>query len=99
MYMRWAETHGYKTEILSGHDTGVGGFKELIFQVRGKGAYSQLKYESGVHRVQRVPVTESQGRIHTSTATVAVLPEADEVEVAIKPEEVLPEWRRCRILL
>jgi len=88
MYSRWAETHGYKVEILSHHETGVGGFKEVIFQVRGRGAYSKLKYESGVHRVQRVPVTEAQGRIHTSTATVAVLPEADEVEVEIDPNEV-----------
>jgi peptide chain release factor 1 len=88
MYSRWAETHGYKVEMLSHHETGVGGFKEVIFQVRGRGAYSQLKYESGVHRVQRVPVTEAQGRIHTSTATVAVLPEADDVEVEIDPNDV-----------
>ncbi len=88
MYARWAENHGFKTELLSHHETGVGGFKEVIFQVRGKGAYSRLKYESGVHRVQRVPVTEAQGRIHTSTATVAVLPEAGEVEVEIRPEDV-----------
>ena len=88
MYTRWAEDHGYKTEMLSHHETGVGGFKEVIFQVRGRGAYSRLKYESGVHRVQRVPVTEAQGRIHTSTATVAVLPEADEVEVEIDPNDV-----------
>jgi peptide chain release factor 1 len=88
MYTRWAETHGYKTEMLSHHETGIGGFKEVIFQVRGRGAYSQLKYESGVHRVQRVPVTEAQGRIHTSTATVAVLPEAAEVDVEISPSDV-----------
>ena len=88
MYSRWAETHSYRVEMLSHHETGVGGFKEVIFQVRGRGAYSQLKYESGVHRVQRVPVTEAQGRIHTSTATVAVLPEADEVEVDIDPNQV-----------
>lgn len=88
MYSRWAENHGYKIEMLSHSDTGVGGFKEVIFQVRGRGAYSQLKYESGVHRVQRVPVTEAQGRIHTSTATVAVLPEADEVEVDLGPNDV-----------
>ncbi len=88
MYARWAENHGFKTEMLSHHETGIGGFKEVIFQVRGKGAYSRLKYESGVHRVQRVPVTEAQGRIHTSTATVAVLPEADEVEVEIRPEDI-----------
>jgi peptide chain release factor 1 len=88
MYSRWAETHGYKVALLSHHETGVGGFKEVIFQVRGRGAYSKLKYESGVHRVQRIPVTEAQGRIHTSTATVAVLPEADEVEVNIDPNDV-----------
>lgn len=88
MYARWAEEHGFKVEILSHHETGIGGFKELIFQVRGRGAYSRLKYESGVHRVQRVPTTEAQGRIHTSTATVAVLPEAGEVEVNIDPNEV-----------
>ena len=88
MYARWAEEHGFKIEILSHHETGIGGFKELIFQVRGRGAYSRLKYESGVHRVQRVPSTEAQGRIHTSTATVAVLPEAGEVEVNIDPNEV-----------
>jgi peptide chain release factor 1 len=88
MYSRWAETHSYRVEMLSHHETGVGGFKEVIFQVRGRGAYSKLKYESGVHRVQRIPVTEAQGRIHTSTATVAVLPEADEVEVNIDPNDV-----------
>ncbi len=88
MYLRWSENHSFKAEILSQHETGTGGFKEVIFQVRGRGAYSQLKYESGVHRVQRVPVTEAQGRIHTSTATVAVLPEADEVDIQIKPEDV-----------
>jgi len=88
MYARWAENHGYKIEMLSHNETGVGGFKEVIFQVRGHGAYSRLKYESGVHRVQRVPVTEAQGRIHTSTATIAVLPEAGEVEVEISPNDV-----------
>jgi len=88
MYSRWAETHGFKVELLSQNETGIGGFKEVIFQVRGRGAYSRLKYESGVHRVQRVPATEAQGRIHTSTATVAVLPEADEVEVNIRPEDI-----------
>ncbi len=88
MYSRWAELHGYKVEMLSHHETGIGGFKEVIFQVRGRGAYSRLKYESGVHRVQRVPATEAQGRIHTSTATVAVLPEADDVEVEIAPSDV-----------
>jgi peptide chain release factor 1 len=88
MYVRWAEEHGYKSDIMSQADTGIGGFKEVIFQVKGRGAYSKLKYESGVHRVQRVPVTEAQGRIHTSTATVAVLPEADEVDVQIAPGDV-----------
>jgi peptide chain release factor 1 len=88
MYTRYAEQRGWKADMLSDHGTGVGGFKEVIFQVAGKGAYSRLKYESGVHRVQRVPITESQGRIHTSTATVAVLPEADEVEVKIDPNDL-----------
>jgi len=88
MYTRYAEAHHWKAELLSSNATGIGGFKQVIFQVRGKGAYSRLKHESGVHRVQRVPVTESSGRIHTSTATVAVLPEADEVEVEIKLEDL-----------
>jgi peptide chain release factor 1 len=88
MYSRYAEDHGWKIEILSQNETGVGGFKEIIFRIKGKGAYSRLKFESGVHRVQRVPVTESQGRIHTSTATVAVLAEADEVEIHIPENEV-----------
>ena len=88
MYARWAERHGLKTEIMSQSETGIGGFKEVIFQVKGRRAYSRLKFESGVHRVQRVPVTEAQGRIHTSTATVAVLPEADEVDVHIATQDV-----------
>ena len=88
MYLRWAEDHRFKTEELSMSETGIGGLKEVIFAVKGKGAYSLLKYESGVHRVQRVPVTESQGRIHTSAATVAVLPEVDEVEVAINDTDI-----------
>jgi peptide chain release factor 1 len=88
MYSRWAEEHGYKIELLSSSESGMGGFKEVVFAVKGKGAYSRLKYESGVHRVQRVPVTESQGRIHTSAASVAVLPEVDEVEVEIKENEI-----------
>jgi peptide chain release factor 1 len=88
MYTRYAEARGWKSEILSQNETGIGGFKEVIFQVRGKGAYSRLKYESGVHRVQRVPATEAQGRIHTSTATVAVLAEADEVEIDIPEKDV-----------
>jgi peptide chain release factor 1 len=94
MYSRYAEKHGWKTEILSQNDTGIGGFKEIIFEVKGKGAYSRLKFESGVHRVQRVPVTESSGRIHTSTATVAVLAEVDEVEVGIPEKDVKMEVYR-----
>jgi len=88
MYTRNAERHGWKTQILSANRTGIGGFKEVIFLVEGRGAYSHLKYESGVHRVQRVPVTESSGRIHTSAATVAILPEIDEVEVTVAPEDL-----------
>jgi len=88
MYIRWAETRRFKIEELNLSETGIGGLKEVIFAVKGKGAYSLLKYESGVHRVQRVPATESQGRIHTSAATVAVLPEADEVEVEINESDI-----------
>jgi peptide chain release factor 1 len=88
MYSRYAEGRGWDVEILSQNETGVGGFKEVVFSVNGKGAYSRLKYESGVHRVQRVPITESQGRIHTSTATVAVLAEADEVEIKIPEKDI-----------
>ncbi len=88
MYARYAERRRWKAEVLSSSSTGVGGFKEIIFGIAGQGAYSRLKYESGVHRVQRVPVTESSGRIHTSTATVAVLPEAEEVDIAIRPDEL-----------
>lgn len=88
MYDRWAEAHGYKTELLSASESDMGGFKEVIFAVKGKGAYSRLKYESGVHRVQRVPVTESQGRIHTSAASVAVLPEVDDFEIEIKDNDI-----------
>ncbi|MBU4224533.1 MAG: peptide chain release factor 1, partial [Chloroflexi bacterium] len=83
MYTRYAERQGWKVEVMSQGDIGIGGFKEIIFLVKGKGAYSKLKYESGVHRVQRVPVTEAQGRIHTSTATVAVLAEVEEVDIQI----------------
>ncbi len=83
MYTRYAERNRWKTEILSATETDGGGFREIIFEVRGKGAYSHLRYESGVHRVQRVPTTERQGRIHTSTASVAVLPEAEEVDIQI----------------
>jgi peptide chain release factor 1 len=88
IYTRYAERQRWKTAVLSRHESGIGGFKEIVFQVTGQGAYSKLKYESGVHRVQRIPETESGGRIHTSTATVAVLPEMDEVEVEIDPENV-----------
>ncbi len=88
MYFRFAENIGFKTELLSKSEGSNGGIKEIIFQVIGKGAYSKLKYESGVHRVQRVPVTESSGRIHTSAITVAVLPEAEEVDIEINPEDL-----------
>lgn len=88
MYTRYAANRGWKSEVISSHSTGVGGFKEIIFSVEGKDAYKYLKYESGVHRVQRVPITESQGRIHTSAITVAVLPEAEEVDVEIDPEDL-----------
>ena len=88
MYARYAENRGWQVDVIDSSESGIGGFKEIIFEVRGKGAYSRLKYERGVHRVQRVPVTESSGRIHTSTATVAVLPEVEEVEVDINPEDI-----------
>jgi peptide chain release factor 1 len=94
MYTRYAEKHNWRSEILSQSDIGIGGFKEIIFEVKGKGAFSRLKYESGVHRVQRVPVTESSGRIHTSTATVAVLAEVDEVEIQIPEKDVRMEVYR-----
>ena len=88
MYSRYAENRGWRAEIMSSNPTGVGGFKEIIVLIEGKGVYSRMKYESGVHRVQRVPATESSGRIHTSAVTVAVLPEADEVEVAIHEKDL-----------
>ncbi|MDP2974602.1 MAG: peptide chain release factor 1, partial [Anaerolineales bacterium] len=88
MYSRYAERQNWKVEVMSQSDIGIGGFKEIIFLVKGRGAYSKLKYESGVHRVQRVPVTEAQGRIHTSTSTVAVLAEVEEVDIQI-PESDL----------
>jgi peptide chain release factor 1 len=91
MYMSYAERRGYKTELMSVNETGLGGMKEVVFAVNGKGAFSRLKYEAGVHRVQRVPVTESGGRIHTSTATVAVMPEAEDVDVEINPADVKME--------
>lgn len=88
MYSRYAERRRWKLEILSSNETGLGGFKEIIALIEGNGAYSRLKYEKGVHRVQRVPVTESSGRIHTSTVTVAVLPEADDVDVKIEEKDI-----------
>jgi peptide chain release factor 1 len=88
MYSKLAEALGWKVEIMSEHPTGMGGYKEIIALIEGKGAYSKLKYESGVHRVQRVPATEAQGRLHTSAVTVAVLPEAEEVDIVIDPEEI-----------
>jgi peptide chain release factor 1 len=88
MYTRYAESKGWKVEMLSSNSTGVGGIKEVVLSVEGKGVYSRLKFESGVHRVQRVPITEASGRIHTSAVTVAVLPEAEEVEVEIDPKDL-----------
>lgn len=88
MYTRFAERAGWKTELIDWNDTGLGGFKEVIFSLKGKGAYGALKFESGVHRVQRVPETEAQGRIHTSAATVAVLPEVEDVEIEINPVDL-----------
>ena len=88
MYSMYADKHGFKIEILSSNETGLGGYKEISFMVNGEGAYSKLKYESGTHRVQRVPETESSGRVHTSAVTVAVLPEADDVEIDINPNDL-----------
>jgi peptide chain release factor 1 len=88
MYTRWAEKKGWRVDVVDASPTGMGGYDKIEFEVHGHGAYSQLKYEGGVHRVQRVPKTEAQGRIHTSAATVAVLPEADPVEVELKPEDL-----------
>ena len=88
MYLGYADRKGFKVEILDSHETDLGGFKEIVFSVSGKDVYKHLKYESGVHRVQRVPETEASGRIHTSTATVAVLPEAEEVDVEINPDDL-----------
>jgi peptide chain release factor 1 len=94
MYSRYAEARGWKIETLDSNPSDLGGFKEIVFQVNGADVFKRLKYESGVHRVQRVPATEAQGRIHTSTATVAVLPEAEEVDVEIKPDDI--EVSVCR---
>lgn len=88
MYLRYVERKGWKAEIMSSNPTDLGGYKEIIVSIQGKGAYSRLKFESGVHRVQRVPITESGGRIHTSTATVAILPEATEIEIEINPDDL-----------
>lgn len=95
MYSSYAENQGWRVELIDASETELGGFKEIVFMVEGKGAYSKLRYESGVHRVQRVPVTESGGRIHTSTVTVAVLPEADDVEVDINPNDLVIDTFRA----
>lgn len=95
MYARYAERHRWKVEVLSQSDAEKGGFKEIIFRIAGKGAYSKLKFESGVHRVQRVPETEAQGRIHTSTATVAVLPEAEEIDIQIPESDLKTDVYRA----
>ncbi|MGN0508806.1 MAG: peptide chain release factor 1 [Ruminococcus sp.] len=88
MYSMYAEKHGYRVEVINANETELGGYKEISFMIEGEGAYSRFKYESGVHRVQRVPETESQGRVHTSTTTVAVLPEAEDVELEIDPSDL-----------
>jgi len=92
MYSRYAQAKGWNIDIIDSNESSLGGFKEIILEIKGKGAFSRLKYESGVHRVQRVPITESSGRIHTSTATVAVLPEADEVEVSVNPDDLKTDF-------
>jgi len=94
MYSRYAQVKGWQIEIIDSNQTEIGGFKEIVFEVKGKGAFNQLKYERGVHRVQRVPKTEASGRIHTSTATVAVLPEAEEIDVVINPEDLKMDFFR-----
>jgi peptide chain release factor 1 len=94
MYARYAETRGWKVEVITQHASGVGGYKNVVFEIKGHGAYSRLKYESGVHRVQRVPATESQGRIHTSTATVAVLAEVDPVDVQLDRKDIREDFFR-----
>ena len=95
MYQRYADLHGWKVEVLSESDGDAGGYKEIIADVRGRGVFARLKFESGVHRVQRVPLTEASGRIHTSAATVAVLPEAEEVDIAIRPEDIRLDTTRA----
>lgn len=95
MYLRYAERHGYRTELIGSNPTGLGGYKEVIFNIIGKGAYSRLKYEGGTHRVQRVPKTETSGRIHTSAATVAVLPEAEDVDIKIEDKDLRVDTYRA----
>ena len=95
MYSRYADVHGWKTEIISASENNLGGYKEIVASISGKGVFARLKYESGVHRVQRIPLTEAGGRIHTSAATVAVLPEAEEIDVDIKPEEIRIDTMRA----
>lgn len=95
MYMRYAETRGWRVEVMDSNPTELGGFKEVVFQISGDSVYSRMKFESGVHRVQRVPETESQGRVHTSTVTVAVLPEAEEVDVEINPADLRVDTYRA----
>jgi peptide chain release factor 1 len=94
MYSRYAQKKGWQVELIDINATEIGGFKEIVFEVKGKGAFSNLKYERGVHRVQRVPKTEASGRIHTSTATVAVLPEAEEIDIHINPDDIKMEFYR-----
>ena len=95
MYIKYAESRGWKTELTSADENGIGGFKDATLLINGAGAYSRMKYESGTHRVQRVPETESQGRVHTSTVTVAVLPEAEEVDVEINPADLRVDTYRA----
>src|SRR5947209_16818420 len=95
MYSRYAEPRGFRIEELESSPSELGGFKEIIFKISGEAVFRSLRYESGVHRVQRVPVTEAQGRIHTSTATVAVLPEAEEVDIEMRPEDLRIEVCRA----
>jgi peptide chain release factor 1 len=95
MYTRYAEQHGWKTEIISVSENNLGGYKEIVASISGRGVFARLKFESGVHRVQRIPVTEAGGRIHTSAATVAVLPEAEDIDVEIKPEEIRIDTMRA----
>ncbi|GAH66211.1 unnamed protein product, partial [marine sediment metagenome] len=96
MYARYAQSKGWGIDIIDSNESGIGGFKEIIFEIKGKGSFSRLKYERGVHRVQRVPTTESSGRIHTSTATIAVLPQADEVEITINPNDLKLDFYHSR---